>query len=97
MPGAPIAESLREDGCYDLIERGVLVGRLVWVEKPSGRHRHAGWWLTVNGMPSELIYRVPAGRLDDLARARRDSVCMSLGLAEQILLARQERLTGRSR
>jgi len=90
MAGGAVAGLMCEDGCYDLIQGGEIVGRLIWVAEPSEARARAGWWLIAPGVPDELIYRVPPDLLDDLLEARRESVSMSLGLAEQILASRAE-------
>jgi hypothetical protein len=97
MACGAVAGLMCEDGCYDLTCDGETVGRLIWVEERSERWC-AGWWLTAPGVSDELIYRVPPDLLGDLPEARRESVSMSLGLAEQLLGSRIEgppRLTQR--
>jgi hypothetical protein len=92
MMDAHVTQALAEDGCYDLLHEGAVIGRLVWVSELSDCHRRRGWWLTIPGQPDELIGRVPSELSRDLARARQRSVSMSLGLAQNMLADRVEGL-----
>jgi len=91
-----VTDELAEDGCYDLLRDGAVVGRLVWVSAVSPRHPKVGWWLSVPGEPDELIYRVPKDLAGDLPRARARGVSMSLGLAQHMLADRVEGLLDRA-
>jgi hypothetical protein len=86
-----ITQSLVQDGGYDFAHEGEVVGRLVWVTTLSDKHPRRGWWLTVPGVPDELIYQVPGG-LGDLPAARAQGVSMSLGLAQHMLADRVDGL-----
>jgi len=87
-----VTERLGEDGCYDLLHEGVLVGRLVWIANVCPGHPFRGWWLSIPGVEDELIYRVPEELYSDLPRARASGVSMSLGLAQHMLADRVEGL-----
>jgi hypothetical protein len=77
-----VCQELAEDGCYDFVHDGTVVGRLIWVADLSEDQPVRGWWLAVPGQPDELIYRVPDELRGDLPRARARGVSMSLGLAQ---------------
>jgi hypothetical protein len=87
-----VTEVLAEDGCYDFLHDGVVVGRLVWVTDVCAQHPLRGWWLSIPGDEDELIYRVPDQLSSDLPRARASGVSMSLGLAQHMLTDRVEGL-----
>jgi hypothetical protein len=48
---------------YELFEEGRPIGRLEWWLRP---HRDVGWYLTLDGMPTQRLQVDPA--VDDLAR-----------------------------
>jgi hypothetical protein len=87
-----LTQSLVGDGGYDFAHKGAVVGRLVWVSDLCDAHPRRGWWLTVPGVPDELIYQVPAELFGDLPAARARGVSMSLGLAQHMLADRVEGL-----
>ncbi len=89
---AQVTESLAEDGCYDMVHDGEIVGRLVWVSIVSEEHPLMGWWLAIPGEVDELICRVPSELSGDLDRARQRGVSMSIGLAQHMLADRVEGL-----
>lgn len=91
---AEVTQLLAEDGCYDFLHDGAVVGRLLWVTATCEEHPAKGWWLEVPGEKAELICRVPHDLSADLAAARARGVSMSLGLAEHMLNDRLEGLLG---
>lgn len=86
------ALALAEDGCYDFLYEGVVIGRLLWIPDVCTEHPIRGWWLSTPGTADELIYRVPDELLADLPRARAGGVSMSLGIARHMLGDRVEGL-----
>ena len=89
---AEVTQMLADDGCYDFVRDGTVVGRLLWVTATCDEHPVRGWWLTVPGEKDELICRVPSDLSADLAAARARGVSMSLGLAQTMLADRLEGL-----
>ena len=89
---AEVTQQLAEDGCYDFVHDGAIVGRLLWVPAICEEHPVRGWWLQAFGAQDELICRVPRNLATDLAVARARGVSMSLGLAEHVLTDRLEGL-----
>lgn len=87
-----VTGALGEDGCYDFLRDGVVVGRLVWISDVCAQYPLRGWWLSIPGVEDELIYRVPEELYGDLPRARASGVSMSLGLAQHMLADRMEGL-----
>lgn len=90
MFGTTLTHALAEDGCYDFVYEGAVVGRLEWVADICDARPRCGWWLALPGEPDELIYRVPDELFGDLPRARARGVSMSLGLAQHMLADRVE-------
>ena len=91
-----IAQRRVGDGREFLVE-GRVVGRLFWVQRPSGAHRRPGWWLESEGWPDERLSYVPSEMVDDPERARQECESASLGLAEQVLIDRLSGLLPRPR
>lgn len=89
---ADVTEALAEDGCYDFLHEGEVIGRLLWIADAGLEHPVRGWWLSIPGVEDELIYRVPADLFADLPRARSRGVSASLGLATLMLADRVEGL-----
>ncbi len=90
---ADVTEALSEDGCYDFLHDGAVIGRLLWItDADDPEHPTRGWWLSIPGVEDELIYRVPADLFADLPRARSRGVSASLGLATHMLADRVEGL-----
>jgi hypothetical protein len=91
---AEVTQEFAEDGGYDFLYNGKIVGRLVWISDVCHEHPRRGWWLTIPGQPNKLIYRVPEELYGDLPTARARGVSMSLGLAQHMLTDRVEGLLG---
>jgi hypothetical protein len=92
---ADVTQEFAEDGCYDFLYGGVVIGRLLWItDADDPEHPTRGWWLSIPGVEDELIYRVPADLFSDLPRARSIGVSASLGLAIHMLADRVEGLLG---
>jgi hypothetical protein len=89
---ADVTQLLAEDGCYDFVHDGAVIGRLLWVAAPCEEHPVRGWWLEAFGEKDELICRVPRDLSTDLPKARAGGVSMSLGLAQHMLADRLEGL-----
>ncbi len=87
-----VIEALAEDGSYDFLHDGLVVGRLVWITEVCPGYPFRGWWLSIPGVEDELIYRVPEQLYSDLPRARASGVSMSLTLAQHMLADRVEGL-----
>jgi hypothetical protein len=92
---AEVTEALAEDGCYDFLRNGVVIGRLLWVTDVGPEHPMQGWWLSIPGVKDELIYRVPDKLFTDLPQARSRGASMSLGVAAHMLADRVEGLLDR--
>jgi hypothetical protein len=89
---AELKQMLTEDGSYDFVRDGEVVGRLLWITATCDDHPVKGWWLAVAGEKDKLISRVPSDLSTDLATARVRSRSMSLGLAYHMLVDRLDGL-----
>jgi hypothetical protein len=92
MVGTTLTHALADDGSYDFVHEGAVVGRLEWAAEICDARPWRGWWLAVPGEPDELICRVPDDLFGDLPAARARGVSMSLGLAQHMLADRVEGL-----
>jgi hypothetical protein len=87
-----VTERLSEDG-YEFLERGEIIGRLVWVAASS--QAPAGWWLVVDGELDTLLFRVvDEGR--DIEAMRREGEAGSRFLAKAMLSDRVSGLLSRT-
>jgi hypothetical protein len=89
---AEVTGALAEDGCYDFLHEGVVIGRLLWITHKCAEHPHRGWWLSIPGVADEVIYRVPDELLADLPGARARGESMSFGIAQHMLINRVDGL-----
>ncbi len=87
-----VTERPSEDG-YEFLERGEIIGRLVWVVASS--QTPTGWWLVVDGELDTLLFRV-ADEGRDIEAVRREGEPGSRFLAKAILADRVSGLLSRA-